>query len=149
MYLFSSYKIWFLTIDMCFIYPNRRRQSSRFKSEDPKPNEDLFEIDDAIFPVCRPLREEPVHDSGPTSSGLEVKEEDNADCAPGCEVQQSRRSSIGPQRRVKEEDKGDCAPGSGVQQSRRSSIGRPQRRAAEKIQSYKEVPLNAKMRRSA
>ncbi|KAL1361506.1 hypothetical protein HN51_009873 [Arachis hypogaea] len=29
----------------------------------------------------------------------------------------------------------------------RSSFGRPLRRAAEKVQSYKEVPLNAKMRR--
>ena len=29
----------------------------------------------------------------------------------------------------------------------RSSIGRPLRRAAGKIQSYKEVPLNIKMRR--
>ncbi|PIA37169.1 hypothetical protein AQUCO_03000031v1 [Aquilegia coerulea] len=31
---------------------------------------------------------------------------------------------------------------------RRSSIGRPARRAAEKVQSYKEIPLNIKMRRS-
>ncbi|GMG98783.1 hypothetical protein Nepgr_000623 [Nepenthes gracilis] len=31
---------------------------------------------------------------------------------------------------------------------RRSSVGRPLRRAAEKVQSYKEAPLNVKMRRS-
>lgn len=30
----------------------------------------------------------------------------------------------------------------------RPSIGRPSRRAAVKVQSYKEVPLNVKMRRS-
>lgn len=29
----------------------------------------------------------------------------------------------------------------------RSLVGRPLRRAAEKVQSYKEVPLNVKMRR--
>ncbi|XP_073147945.1 uncharacterized protein [Henckelia pumila] len=33
-------------------------------------------------------------------------------------------------------------------ESRRSSFGRPSRRAAEKVQSYKEIPLNAKLRRS-
>lgn len=31
----------------------------------------------------------------------------------------------------------------------RSSVGRPLRRAAEKVQSYKELPLNVKMRREA
>ncbi|MCD7449098.1 hypothetical protein HAX54_049212 [Datura stramonium] len=33
------------------------------------------------------------------------------------------------------------------QLSRRSSIGRPSRKAAEKVQSYKEIPVNIKMRR--
>ena len=33
------------------------------------------------------------------------------------------------------------------QESQRMSFGRPSRRAAEKIQSYKETPLNIKMRR--
>ncbi|KAJ8551924.1 hypothetical protein K7X08_028367 [Anisodus acutangulus] len=33
--------------------------------------------------------------------------------------------------------------------SRRSSIGRPSRKAAEKVQSYKEIPVNIKMRRVA
>lgn len=35
------------------------------------------------------------------------------------------------------------------QLSRRSSIGRPSRKAAEKVQSYKEIPVNIKMRRVA
>ncbi|CAJ2629349.1 unnamed protein product [Trifolium pratense] len=38
-----------------------------------------------------------------------------------------------------------CAPG--PQEIRRSSIGRPLRRSAVKIVSYKEIPLNVKMRR--
>lgn len=33
--------------------------------------------------------------------------------------------------------------------ARRSSIGRPQRRATEKVQSYKEPPCNTKIRRPA
>ncbi|KAH0715394.1 hypothetical protein KY290_008366 [Solanum tuberosum] len=36
-----------------------------------------------------------------------------------------------------------------AQLSRRSSIGRPSRKAAEKVQSYKEIPVNIKMRRVA
>lgn len=35
-----------------------------------------------------------------------------------------------------------------AQQSNRPSLGRPLRKAAEKVQSYKEIPLNIKMRRS-
>lgn len=41
-----------------------------------------------------------------------------------------------------------CKPSNEAQVSHRSSIGRPSRRAAEKVQSYKEVPLNVKMRRA-
>ncbi|KAG6760673.1 hypothetical protein POTOM_033849 [Populus tomentosa] len=40
-----------------------------------------------------------------------------------------------------------CKPSNEAQVSHRSSIGRPSRRAAEKVQSYKEAPLNVKMRR--
>ncbi|CAB4313266.1 unnamed protein product [Prunus armeniaca] len=39
------------------------------------------------------------------------------------------------------EEKENCAP-------RRSSVGRPPRKAAEKVHSYKEVPLNVKLRRA-
>lgn len=38
-------------------------------------------------------------------------------------------------------------PGNEPHVAHRSSLGRPVRRAAEKVQSYKEVPLNTKMRR--
>ncbi|XP_060169653.1 SHUGOSHIN 2 [Lycium barbarum] len=45
---------------------------------------------------------------------------------------------------VVKHDKENVAP-----LSRRSSIGRPSRKAAEKVQSYKEIPVNIKMRRVA
>lgn len=41
----------------------------------------------------------------------------------------------------KEGEEDNCAP-------RRSSVGRPLRKAAEKVKSYKEVPIIVKMRRS-
>ena len=41
-----------------------------------------------------------------------------------------------------------CEPRNEAQGSHRFSIGRPSRKAAEKVQSYKEVPINVKMRRA-
>ncbi|KAL7226103.1 hypothetical protein ACSBR1_021270 [Camellia fascicularis] len=49
----------------------------------------------------------------------------------------------------KEENDENCAPaGSEARESQRTSLGRPMRRAVQKVQSYKETPLNIKMRRS-
>lgn len=48
---------------------------------------------------------------------------------------------------VKKEYEGNATVGSEGQELRRSSVGRPLRRAAVKVQSYKEIPLNIKMRR--
>ncbi|KAK1564824.1 hypothetical protein Q3G72_012314 [Acer saccharum] len=44
-------------------------------------------------------------------------------------------------------NKETCSSRNETQVSQRSSMGRPLRKAAEKVQSYKEVPLNIKMRR--
>ncbi|KAJ4825052.1 hypothetical protein Tsubulata_009718 [Turnera subulata] len=44
--------------------------------------------------------------------------------------------------------KENCDPGNHALATHRSSMGRPLRRAAEKVQSYKEVPINVKMRRN-
>ena len=41
-----------------------------------------------------------------------------------------------------------CGQESAVQFPRRSSLGRPLRRATEKVASYKEMPVNIKLRRS-
>lgn len=95
-----------------------RRQSARFKSEEPAPTEDLFEIDEAKFPAS-PLCDEQVHENGVTSSNLSVKTE---------------------------QEEGNGAVKDKTQGTTRYS-GRPSRQAAVKVQSYKEIPLNAKMRR--
>ena len=50
-----------------------------------------------------------------------------------------------PSSSIKKEENGEnCTPA----RSQRTSLGRPLRKAAEKVQSYKEIPLNIKMRRS-
>lgn len=97
----------------------RKRKSTRLKSLEPEPTEDVFEIDLAKIHVS-PLHEEAVNPTVPASSG----------------------SSI-----TKEEQAGNKVPETEVQDLKRTSVGRPLRRAAEKIQSYKEIPLNVKMRR--
>ncbi|GFZ14688.1 hypothetical protein Acr_24g0008780 [Actinidia rufa] len=97
-----------------------RRQSARFKSEELKPTEDVFEIDDAQFPVC-PLHDGQMEEHGSISMSLSVKNDDK---------------------------EGSSALSDEVQQLRRSSIGRPLRLASKKVQSYKETPLNIKLRRT-
>ncbi|KAK2634101.1 hypothetical protein Ddye_028893 [Dipteronia dyeriana] len=97
------------------------RQSARLRSEEtePEPVEDLYELDDDDnFPVS-PLRDSVVRESGPTSDTL---------------VQEEHRE-------------GNDALKDEAQESRRRSTGRPSRRAAEKVQSYKEITLKVKMRR--
>lgn len=93
-----------------------RRQSARFKTEEPegteetKVTEDLSEMNDDNFLVS-PLCDDVVNKSDSTLSL--VKSED----AGRSEEQEFQRSSI-----------------------------RPLRRAAEKVKSYKEIPINVKMR---
>lgn len=94
-----------------------RRHYSRFKSEEAVATEDLFEIDDTTFPVSSISDEDAVQKLDPASMESSIKEETKT------------------------------APRYEAQEQRRSSIGRPSRRAAEKVQSYKETPLNLKMRR--
>ncbi|XP_022842614.1 SHUGOSHIN 1-like isoform X2 [Olea europaea var. sylvestris] len=97
-----------------------RRQSARFKAEEKEPAEDLFEIRDARFPVCS-LSDDPVLENSSISvSGAVNNEVEECISAPIYEPQQFGRSSL-------------C---------------RPSRQAAKKVQSYKEIPLNVKMRRT-
>uniref|UniRef100_A0A6N2LS41 Shugoshin C-terminal domain-containing protein n=1 Tax=Salix viminalis TaxID=40686 RepID=A0A6N2LS41_SALVM len=98
----------------------RGNQSIRIKSEAQieEPTEDLFQTDDARFHVP-PIHGDPVHESCPTLSAPSVKtESETGNSALRFETQELRRTSL-----------------------------RPSRRAAEKVQSYKEIPLNVKMRR--
>ncbi|XP_057470791.1 SHUGOSHIN 1-like isoform X3 [Actinidia eriantha] len=97
-----------------------RRQSARFKSEEPEPTEDVLEIDDTQFPVC-PLHDDQMQEDGLISMFSSVKNDDI---------------------------EGSSAVSVEVQELRRLSIGRPLRLAAKKVQSYKETPLNIKMRRT-
>lgn len=97
------------------------RQSTRVKSEDQiqEPAENLFQTDGAKFHIP-PLHDDPVHESCPTSSVLSVKiESETGNSVPRFETQELRRTSF-----------------------------RPTRRAAEKVQTYKEIPINVKMRRN-
>ncbi|PIN07262.1 hypothetical protein CDL12_20168 [Handroanthus impetiginosus] len=100
--------------------PFVRRQSARFKALESKHAEDLSETDDAKIPKL-PLTEEPVVENGSTSVDASLKKEDNrSNSGFSCESQEFGRSSL-------------C---------------RPSRLAAKKVQSYKEIPINIKMRRS-
>lgn len=101
-----------------FITGCLKRQSARSKSEEPEQSEDFFAIHDAKFPVS-PLIDDSVHETGQMAPALSIKKEDEGNTALSLEAQEIRRSSV----------------------------GRPLRRAAEKIQSYKEISINVKMRR--
>ncbi|KAK6144353.1 hypothetical protein DH2020_021173 [Rehmannia glutinosa] len=96
-----------------------RRQSASSRIRHEEPTDNLFEIDDAKFPIVLPSNA-PTHEAGP----------------------EFLTSPAG----------GVLTDGISVSklevEARRTSIGRPSRRAAEKIQSYKERPINVKMRRS-
>lgn len=108
------------SIDMSFtdflIRPCLRRQSTKFKLEEPVAIKDSLEIEN----------------SNSTSTAFPCKETK-------CEVVPT--SSVG------KEDYDNSIDISEVQECRRTSVGRPSRRAAEKVISYKEIPLNVKMRR--
>uniref|UniRef100_A0A5B7CBJ6 Putative shugoshin-1-like n=1 Tax=Davidia involucrata TaxID=16924 RepID=A0A5B7CBJ6_DAVIN len=97
-----------------------RRQSARSTSRQQEPIENLFEIEDAKFPVVQPLHSS-MHEDGLTSLGSSIK--------------------------MQEKDE-KCSHRFEAKESQRTSIGRPLRRAVEKVQSYKEASLNIKMRRS-
>ncbi|XP_024025603.1 SHUGOSHIN 2 [Morus notabilis] len=94
-----------------------RRQSATFKTEESEATEESYEID-AKYHVSS-LHDDEIGTSGQTFSELSVKKE----------------------------YEGNATAGSEGQELRRSSVGRPLRRAAVKVQSYKEIPLKIKMRR--
>ncbi|TYI29545.1 hypothetical protein ES332_A05G323500v1 [Gossypium tomentosum] len=96
-----------------------RRQSARFKAEEPETTKDVFKVADKNSLISSPCNDK-VHQIGPISSDSSVRIEHEEGC---------------------------MAPRNEAQESRRASTGRPLRRAAEKVQSYKEMKLNVKMRR--
>ncbi|KAE8714798.1 Shugoshin C terminus, putative isoform 2 [Hibiscus syriacus] len=99
-----------------------RRQSVRFKAQEPETNKDVFEVDHTRFLVSS-TNDDKVNESGQLSSDdSSIKSEHNE----GNMTVSSRTEA---------------------QELRRISGGRPLRRAVEKVQSYKETKLNVKMRR--
>nr|XP_043617417.1 SHUGOSHIN 2-like isoform X2 [Erigeron canadensis] len=96
-----------------------RRQSARFKHEEPKPREDVFHADNVNLSQCS-LSDEKMHEDDSSSVAFSVKKENIED---------------------------DFLPNKVTQESRRASISRPSRVAAKKVQSYKEIGLQVKMRR--
>ncbi|XP_008804446.2 shugoshin-1-like [Phoenix dactylifera] len=108
-----------------------RRRSSNLKAKLCEPTEELFEIEDIKFPI-RSLTGDRMHeDISVQLDSSSAKSTSDAILNPvKVEVQEERSS-----------------PQDQNQGSRRSSLGRPMRRAVERVSSYKEVPLNVKMRR--
>ncbi|XP_011094499.1 SHUGOSHIN 1 isoform X2 [Sesamum indicum] len=99
--------------------PSVRRQSARFKAAEVKPVEDLFDARDTSILACSQL-DEAVAEKGSTSENPSVKVEDN---------------------------EGSSGHRHESQESGRPSL-RSSRLAAKKVQSYKEKPINIKMRRT-
>ena len=85
-----------------------RRQSARFRTGESEPLENLFEIEDAKYPITQ------CGLNLPSSSAVKDEAVENCD--------------------IRNE-----AP--------RCSFGRPMRKAAEKVQSYREPSLACKLRR--
>ncbi|KAI3817617.1 hypothetical protein L1987_11413 [Smallanthus sonchifolius] len=105
-----------------------RRQSAKFKLDDPKPTQDSLKIDDiddvppCSFPADDDNDQVKVNDSNAgTSSSSSSKMEDKEG--------ESFQDFNNPQ------------------EHKRTSLSRPVREAAKKVQSYKEVNLIVKMRR--
>ncbi|XP_009623423.1 SHUGOSHIN 2-like [Nicotiana tomentosiformis] len=93
--------------------PCLRRQSARFKPEEPKQDEDYFEVEDKCPPMVNLVQQ-----NGSASFSMSPNDVES-----------------NPALRFESTEFG------------RLSLSRPLRNAAKKIQSYKEIPLNIKMRR--
>ncbi|GFP91825.1 shugoshin-1 [Phtheirospermum japonicum] len=160
-------EIWLNLVRYCNARPPARRQSARFKTVESKSAEDLSEKDNTIFPEC-PLPDESVLENGLTCGSASVKNEDNRRLS--ARRQSTRFKPVEPKSAEDQSEKDDSkfsecplpdepvlenesTSGSASvkyesQEIGRSSLSRPSRVAAKKVQSYKEVPLNVKMRRS-
>ncbi|XP_022133446.1 SHUGOSHIN 2 [Momordica charantia] len=145
----------------------KRRQSARFRTDEPLATKDLFEIENSHSIAASQCEETSVLQTGVQKVEIKrpclrrqsarfkteepvAKTEDLVSSSTSasslykevvCEIAPTAVSSVG------REDDGNATDKFEVQECRRSSVGRPLRRAAEKVQSYKEIPINVKMRR--
>ncbi|XP_044461227.1 SHUGOSHIN 2 isoform X2 [Mangifera indica] len=138
-----------------------RRQSARFKPEEPKHLEERLCLrQSARFKCEEPASEpEPEPKLEPTQKrqsarfksvaskpSEDIFEIDGAKAHVSSDkpVHNSDHSDLSVQKEHKE---GNSDQNDEVQGTRRRSSGRPLRQAAEKVQSYKEIPLKVKLRR--
>ncbi|KAG4196422.1 hypothetical protein ERO13_A06G168700v2 [Gossypium hirsutum] len=98
-----------------------KRQSAKIRAQEPETSIDVFDVDDVRCLVSS-ISDDKVHESGQLSSNSSVKSE-------------------------QEEGNTSMSTRNEAQELRRVSVGRPLRRAVEKVQSYKEMKVNVKMRR--
>ncbi|GAB2286893.1 hypothetical protein Dimus_021281 [Dionaea muscipula] len=133
---------------------NRRvslgRKSSRFIAIEMESTE---EIDDARIPVCSEVNDR-KHDGDLIQTAPSVTKADtvqvNSNESSGQESTEDAFETGDGKFPLNDDGdtvEGDHCNGSATRDVRRLSLGRPMRRAAEKVQSYKEVPLNRKIRR--
>ncbi|XP_021724388.1 SHUGOSHIN 2-like [Chenopodium quinoa] len=152
-------------------------KTNGFQEGEPKPEEAAMEqpLKDNENKVSKTKRERPARSQsmGPTTSQQAVDKE-TVENKRRCLRRQSVRlkppgkqddlfeievgkdaanQTIHFSRRKSTSDKADdeeyLSESSNSTRAQRSSIGRPQRRVTEKVQSYKDPPLNKKMRRPA
>ncbi|GJW09093.1 shugoshin [Tanacetum coccineum] len=96
-----------------------RRRSARSKHNEPTSTEDVFDTDNVDLPPC-------------LLADDKMQEDDSNSVAPSL---------------TKEEVVDSTLPDKATKECKRSSISRPSRAAASKVQSYKEMGLQVKMRR--
>ncbi|KAG1361418.1 shugoshin-1 [Cocos nucifera] len=108
-----------------------RRRSGNLKPDSCEPMVDLIKTEDAKVPV-RSLVSEPLHEDTSVEPGIPAPSCSDASMKQGKNQEQNGRSEFSE----------SCNHEVG-----RSSVGRPLRRAAEKVASYKERPINVKLRR--
>ncbi|KAI5648552.1 hypothetical protein M9H77_34557 [Catharanthus roseus] len=150
--------------------PCVQRQSARFKSEEPKPCDDSFQIainDGALLKVAASEIQDEAREGKDTtkqeagtkrhcvrrqsarfkSEELKPKPSDASTINDDDSLMEDVPSSTCLSLKI-EDNKLNPAPDEfETIESKRSSLSRPSRQAAKKVHSYKEIPINIKMRR--
>ncbi|KAG8651098.1 SHUGOSHIN 2 [Manihot esculenta] len=139
-----------------------RRQSARFKTGKQEPTDDIFETNDTLGPTTvKPVQSEMKidnkrHGSRRQSARFKCQEQvheasENLFQKDDAKFSISPLHECGPTSSVSslkdETEAALSAPRSEAQALQTSSV-RPKRQAVEKVQSYKEIPINIKMRRT-
>ncbi|KAF4368054.1 hypothetical protein F8388_002665 [Cannabis sativa] len=124
-----------------------RRLSARFKSKELEETDYFSEIEDDKFQVSSLLDQPVIESSEMLSSQHDDPAESNGQLSSSLHGDLVGASGQTLQGSTLEKDDKNTALNS-AQGFRRSSVGRPLRRAATKVQSYKELPITVKMRRT-